>query len=230
VAPVGPVTPVTTAARAPYTVPPAPRPEERRTPSAGVARLQRSALLGGLFTTVAVGFARAPYLSLIALCLVTLAVRTASWTTESADERTRLRGRRRWYDAPMTLLSVPWYLVVATAGTLLLLLWSGMVAFVVGFAYLLFGAPLVPGLLVMGGVLATSLWWGPGSRRVRVPTRRLLHGLTRRTWAGWLGVAVVAAAAVLGAYSLAQGGVLWEPSVGAPWRPGTILGDVLHWL
>jgi hypothetical protein len=222
--------PVTTAARAPYTVPPAPRQEARRRPSAGLARLQRGALLGGLFATVAVGFATAPYLSLVALCLLTLGVRTVSWTTESARERTEARGRRRWYDAPMTLLTLPWYLVVATAGTLVLLVWSGLVAFVVGFAYVLFGAPLVPGLLVMGGVLATSLWWGPGSRRVRVPTRRLTHGLTRNPWLGWLGVAVVATSAVLCAYSLTTGGVLWEPSAGAPWRAGTFLGDVLRWL
>ncbi len=228
------VAPVSMAARAPYTVPPPPpsppRPETRRAPSAGLARVQRGALLGGLLATVAVGFARAPYLCMLALCLLTLGIRTASWTTESARERTLLRGRRRWYDVPMTLLSMPWYLVVATAGTLVLLVWSGLAAFVVGFAYLLFGAPLVPGLLVMGGVLATSLWWGPGSRRVRVPTRRLLHSLTRSAWAGWLGVTVLAVAAALCAYSLAHGGVLWNPSAGPPWRAGTLLGDVLRWL
>ena len=48
----------------------------------------------------------------------------------------------------------------------MLLLWSALVAFVVGFAYLLFRGPLVPGLLVMGAVFALSLWWGPGSRRL----------------------------------------------------------------
>ena len=45
--------------------------------------------------------------------LLALAVRTVSWTTESARERQHLRGRRRWYDGPLTVASSPWYLVVA---------------------------------------------------------------------------------------------------------------------
>jgi predicted Ser/Thr protein kinase len=217
-------------ARAPYQAPPPPVPPSPRPPSPGLARVQRGLLLGGLFATVTVGFAKAPYLSLLTLCLLTLGVRTASWTVESARERQLLRGRRRWYDVPLTFLSVPWYCLVAVAGTLVLLVWSGVVAFVVGFAYLLFGAPLRPGLLVMGGVLATTLWWGPGSRRVRVPTRRLLRGLTRRPAVGWLGVAAVAVVAALCCYALVAGGVVWEPSTGPPWRAGTILGDVLRWV
>ena len=127
--------------------------------------------------------------------MLALAVRTVSWTTESARERQHLRGRRRWYDGPLTVASSPWYLVVATGGTLMLLLWSAFVAFVVGFAYLLFRGPLVPGLLVMGAVFATSLWWGPAARRLRVPTRRLMLATTRNPWLGWVGVLVVGAAA-----------------------------------
>ena len=94
----------------------------------------------------------------------------------------------------------------------------------VGFAYLLFRGPLVPGLLAMGAVLALSLWWGPGSRRVRVPTRRLVLGLTRRRWLGWLAVAVVVATAALLAYGLLSDGVVWDPAAGPPWRAGTTLG------
>ena len=60
------------------------------------------------------------------------------------------------------MLSSPWYLVVATAGTLVLLVWAALVGFVAGFAYLLFRAPLVPGLLLMGAVVALAVWWGPG--------------------------------------------------------------------
>jgi predicted Ser/Thr protein kinase len=227
----GPVTgPVGAPTRAPYQAPPPPALQPPPPSSPGLARVQRGLLLGGLFATVTVGFAKAPYLSLLALSLLTLGVRTASWTSESARERRVLRGRRRWYDVPLTFLSVPWYCLVAVAGTLVLLVWSGVVAFVVGFAYLLFGAPLRPGLLVMGAVLATTLWWGPGSRRVRVPTRRLLRGLTRRPAGGWLVVAVVAAVAVLCCYALVAGGIVWEPSSGPPWRSGTILGDVLRWV
>jgi hypothetical protein len=199
-------------------------------PPAGSARRQRGALLGGLFATVALGFATAPYAALLVVCLLSLGVRAVSWTTESAEQRQRLRGRRRWYDGPLTLVSAPWYLVVATAGTLVLLLWSATVAFVAGFGYLLFGGPLKPGLVLMGAVLALSLWWGPASRRVRTPTRRLVRALTGNRWVGWLAVTLVACTAAVGAYALLTGTVSWEPSTGPPWRSGTVLGDVLRWL
>ena len=182
------------------------------------------------FSVVTLGFARAPYLALAVACVAALAVRTASWTTESARQRQHLRGRRRWYDSTLTLASAPWYLVVATGGTIVLLLWSALVAFVVGFAYLMFRGPLVPGLLVMGAVLSVSLWWGPGSRRVRLPTRRVVLTATRRAWAGWLAVALVVAAAGLCGWSLASGGVVWDPQPGPPWRSGTMLGSLARWL
>jgi serine/threonine protein kinase len=235
-----------TAARTPYRQPPAPPTPEQtglserrprlvpadswRPAPGGLPKLQRGALLLGLFATTTAGFARAPYLFLLAAAVSTLVVRTISWTTESARERQHLRGRRRWYDRLLTIGSAPWYLVVATGGTLMLLLWSTLVAFAVGFAYLLFRAPLVPGLLVMGAVLAVSLWWGPGSRRVRLPTRRLVLATTRQPWLGWVGVAVVLAAAVLCAYTLLSGGVVWDPRPGPPWRAGTMLGRLIRWL
>ncbi|NUR07482.1 MAG: hypothetical protein HOQ22_19160, partial [Nocardioidaceae bacterium] len=219
--------------------PPPPRADSRprlvpsqswRPPPGGLPKLQRGLLLTGLFAAVVLGFARAPYLALGLVCLAALAVRTVSWTTESARERQHLRGRRRWFDPVLTVGSSPWYLVVATAGTLLLLLWAAGVAFVVGLAYLLFRLPLVPGLLLMGSALAVSVWWGPGSRRLRVPTRRLVIATTSRAWLGWVGVAVVLVMAALCGYALLTSGVTWEPKPGAPWRSGTVLGDVVGWL
>jgi hypothetical protein len=88
----------------------------------------------------------------------------------------------------------------------------------------------VPGLLLMGGVFGISLWWGPGSRRLRVPTRQLVLLTTGNVWAGWLGVALVSTAAALCAYALVSGGVTWDPKPGAPWRPGTLIGDLVRWL
>ncbi|QWZ09009.1 serine/threonine protein kinase [Nocardioides panacis] len=235
-------------ARAPYMQPPAPQqgvpqqpatddgrprlvpPDAWRPAPGGLARLQRGSLLLGLFGIVTLGFARAPYAALAVACALALAVRTVSWTTESARQRQHLRGRRRWYDSTLTLASAPWYLVVATGGTIVLLLWSALVAFVVGFAYLMFRGPLVPGLLVMGAVLAVSLWWGPGARRVRLPTRRAVLTATRRAWTGWLAVALVVAAVALCGWSLASGGVVWDPQPGPPWRSGTMLGSLARWL
>ena len=231
-------------ARAPYDQPPPPRhrpvspaqrprplaPEGWRPPPAGLRRMQRVAVLACLLASVTLGFARAPYLSLLALAALALAVRTVSWTVESARERQQLRGRRRWYDRGLTMASTPWYLVVATAGTLMLVAWAAMVAFVVGAAYLLFRGPVTPGLLVMGVVLALSLWWGPGSRRLRVPTRRLALGATRTIWTGWVAVGIVAALALVLVYGLLTSGVVWAPATGSPWRSGTALGALLRWL
>jgi hypothetical protein len=42
-------------------------------------------------------------------------------------------------------------------------------------------------------------------------------------------MAVVAVAGCLCAYALTTSGVTWNPAQGAPWRPGTVLGDVIHW-
>ena len=228
--------PTAAPARAPYMQPPDPRPRLvppdgwRPPPPSGLPRLQRGSLLLGLFATATLGLAAAPYLALLAATLLALAVRTVSWTTESARERQHLRGRRRWYDLPLTVATSPWYLVVATGGTLALMLWSALVAFVVGFAYLFFRGPLVPGLLLMGAAFAVSLWWGPGSRRLRVPTRRLVLLGTRNVWVGWLAVALVAVVALLCGYALATGGVSWDPEPGAPWRHGTALGTLVRWL
>ncbi len=217
-------------ARAPYQPPPQPAPRPMRRPPTGTARLQRVSLLFGLFAAVTLGFALAPYVGLAAVGLLALVVRTISWTTESVRQRQTLRGRRRWFDAPLAVLSTPWYLVVAAGGTVLLIVWSALLAFAVGFAYALFRAPVVPGLLAMGAVLALALWWGPGGRRVRQPVRRLVAGATRNTWVGWLVVAVVSAVAALLALGLLGNGATWDPADGPPWRAGTALGSLLRWL
>jgi hypothetical protein len=128
----------------------------------------------------------------------------------------------------MAVASSPWYLVVATGGTLMLVIWSVFVAVVVGLAYSLFGLPLQPGLVLMGAVLAVSLWWGPGSKRLRLPTRQLVVAATRNKNVGWVTVGVLAVALLLCAYGLSQG-VDWSPAPGPPWRPGTVLGTVKHW-
>ncbi|HYO39800.1 MAG TPA: protein kinase [Nocardioidaceae bacterium] len=209
---------------------PEPSQPAQRPARSGVAALQRAALLGGLFASVALGFARAPYLSLLALCLLVLGLRTVSWTTEVARERRELRGRRRWYDAPLTVLTLPWYLLLAAGGTLVLLAWSAFTASVVGFAQLLFRGPSLGGMVLTGGVVALSLWWGPASRRVRGPLRRLAHRSTRHAGTGWVGPAGLACLAGLFGWSLLTGGVVWEPSAGPPWAPGTPLGALLRWL
>jgi predicted Ser/Thr protein kinase len=202
----------------------------RRPGGAALVALRRGALLGGLFASVALATARAPYLSLMLLCLLVLALRTVSRTTEVARERRELRGRPRWYDAPLTALTVPWHLLLASGGTVVLLAWSTFTAVVAGLAYLLLRGPSPGGMVLTGGVLALSLWCGPGSRRVRGPLRRLAHRSTRRPGPGWALVVGLGCLAGLLAWSLATGGVVWAPGTEPPWAPGTPLGALLAWL
>jgi serine/threonine protein kinase len=210
--------------------PPSGPPASWRPPPNGLARVQRGLLLGGLFALVALGLAAAPYLGLAAVGVATLVLRTWSWTAESARERTWRRGRRRWYDVPVAALTAPWYLVVATGGTLMLLVWSVALAVLVGLALLLFRLPLEGSLLIMGAVFAFSMWWGPGGKRVRLPTRSMVLAATRRTALGWVSVAVVLVATGLCAFAVLGYGTTWEPAPGPPWRQGTLLGDVLGFL
>lgn len=235
-------TPVAAPARAPYMQPAPPQQQTPGQPAPGsypagwrplpkgLAKVQRGGLLLGLFALVSAGFTRAPYLSLMLLAVVALAVRAVSWTTEAARERTYRRGRRSWYDGPLAVATSPWYLVVATGGTLMLLAWAVFVTLAVGVAYSLFGLPIRPGLGLMGATLAVSLWWGPGSRRIRVPVRSVIVVATSRSWLGWLGIAALASGVLLCLYGIASAGVIWDPADGSPWRAGTLLGDLVRWL
>ena len=68
-------------------------PASWRPPPNGTARVQRGLLLAGLFALVSLGFALAPYLSLVAIGAAFL-VRTYSWTAEASQDRVWRRGRR----------------------------------------------------------------------------------------------------------------------------------------
>ena len=206
-----------------------PLPPAHRPPPGGLPRVQRGLLFAGLFAVVTLGFAAAPYLGLALVGVAALLVRAWSWTTEAARERSWRRGRR-WYDGPLAVLSAPWYLLVATGGTLMLLVWAAALTFLTGMGLLLFRLPVESSLLVMGAVLAFTLWWGPGGRRLRTPTRSLVLSATRWRWLGWVAVLGTAAAAGMCAYLLATSGVSWSPQPGPPWRTGTLLGDVVRFL
>jgi hypothetical protein len=240
-APVHPADARHTSAREPYMSPPAPAgasaspsrphllpPTSYRT--SGTAKLQRSLLLGGALGAVAVGTAVAPYLTFVGLGIVVLLVRTFSWTGQAARERQHLRGRRRWYDAPLTVLTTPWYLLVAGGGTALLLAWAGLVTFVAALVVAVLGLPLPLLLLSSGALLGVLTWWGPGAKRLRLPARRVAAALTRDPWVGWTAVAGVVIVLVPLALALAAGELSWRPAPGPPWRDGTLLGTLTDWL
>lgn len=240
-APVQPADPGHRPAREPYMVPPAPTGTDASPPRphllpptsyrrSGTARLQRGLLLGGAVAGVAVGTAVAPYLTFIGLGIVVLLVRTFSWTGQAARERQHLRGRRRWYDAPLTVLTTPWYLLVAGGGTALLLAWAGLVTFVAALVAAVLGLPLPLLLLASGTLLGVLTWWGPGAKRLRLPARRVAAALTRDPWVGWTAVAGVVIVLVPLVLALAAGELSWRPAPGPPWRDGTLLGTLTDWL
>jgi hypothetical protein len=231
--------PVHEPAREPFVQPPPPRdPAEHRprlvpegTMRTGTtARLQRGAMLSGAFVGVAAGFTTAPYIAFLALGAAALAVRTWSWTTQSARERQHLRGRRRWFDAPLTVATTPWYLLVAAGGTAMLLLWAGLVTLFVGLGTAMLAPSTKVVLVVAGAVLALTTWWGPGGRRLRIPVRRASAALTRDPWMGWTAVAGVAIVTLPLAWLALSGDVSWAPLPGPPWREGTMLGRLVAWI
>lgn len=191
------------------------------------SRTRRGGILIALFALVLAGFAAAPYLSLVPIGVAALLLRTGSWTAESASQRKWRRGRGRWYDGPLTALSTPWYLLVATTGTLVLMACAALLAFVGGVGYLLFRLPPGPVPALMGAVLGLTLWSGPGSRRVRSATGGMASRLSLGVWSTRATVAVLVAGAVACGYVAATTGVDWRPGAGAPWAPGTLLGGLL---
>jgi hypothetical protein len=195
-----------------------------------VARLQRKLVLGGTFAAVAAGFGVAPYLTFLVVALGALVVRTLSWTSESARQRQHLRGRRRWYDALLTVASTPWYLVVAAGGTVMLMAWAGFITFMVGLAAALLAPSVSVALLVLGGVLALTVWWGPGAKRLRLPVRRAIASASHDPWVGWTVVAAVGIFLGAVVYAYLSGEPTWSPASGAPWGEGTVLGSLLRWL
>ena len=187
---------------------------EPEKPKAG-ERLRRGLLL--LSGTLAIGLATAafPYPTTLVLILAVWVLRSLSLTASAASERRRLRGTR-WYDAPLVLLSIPWHVLAALAGTVMLVLWSlgiGLSAGLIGYA---FSLDAISTLVLGGASFAVSLWLGPGGSRVRGPVRRLTDPLSRSLGSWFLGVLLILALAGSMAYLLREVGIDWRPAGPGP--------------
>ena len=187
---------------------------EPEKPKAG-ERLRRGLLL--LSGTLAIGLATAafPYPTTLVLILAVWVLRSLSLTASAASERRRLRGTR-WYDAPLVLLSIPWHVLAALAGTVMLVLWSlgiGLSAGLIGYA---FSLDAISTLVLGGASFAVSLWLGPGGSRVRGPVRRLTDPLSRSLGSWLLGVLLLLALAGSMAYLLREVGIDWRPAGPGP--------------
>jgi serine/threonine protein kinase len=190
---------------------PAPEPEKPR----AAERLRRGLLL--LLGTVAIGLATAafPYFTVLALMLTVWLLRSLSLTATAASERRRLRGAK-WYDAPLALLSGPWHVLAALAGSVMLVLWSlgiALAAALIGYAFAL---DAISTLVLGGAAFAVSLWLGPGGSRVRGPVRRVTDPLSRSFGTWLLGVVLVLAMAGFAAYLLSEVGIDWRPAGPGP--------------
>ncbi len=190
---------------------PAPTP---RQPS----RVQQTLQLLALGALTAGVVAWAPYAGLALVGLVVLALRTVSVARQRHGRRRLLRGRARWYDVPTTTLSTPGYLLLALAGTLMLVgsaAFTGLAMFSLGY---LLQQPVTVGLVMAGLGVAPVLWWGPGSARVREIVRGTVVRTSRSEFGGWFVVAMALLGAAVMVALLASGGPNWAPAASAPWR------------
>ncbi len=178
-------------------------------------RLRRLGALVALAAVAGGAVAFAPYLSLLALLLLTWLLRSGSLSASAAGDRRRLRGPK-WYDGPQTLLATPWHVLAGIPGTLLLTLWAGGIAAAIGL--LCFAAAASPELSLglCGAALAVGLWFGPGGSRVRRPVRRVVHPLSAQPVAWLVATALLLAVAAALASLATSRGIVWAPASDEP--------------
>lgn len=184
------------------------------------SRFRQRAGLFGVGLAGAGLVAAAPYVGAVALGIAVALLRFVSVTSQRHRWRSERRGERRWYDSTASTLASPSYLIASLGGTLALL---GLAVFLTGLVVFLVAASHTStdnGLLAIGVIVVASLWWGPGSLRVR----RVARSWTS-AWAGsdhtWLvvlagGLAVFAGALLM----LGFHGPWWYPQSLAPWDSG----------
>ena len=183
-------------------------------------RLRRGllALAGWGVVTAAIGLA--PYVALGVLAALVWLLSAGSLTGSARHDRRSRRGAR-WYDAVVTPLSYPMFLLVAVPGVVMLGFWASGLAVAAGLVAYALAAPVVGLIMASGAVLVASLWWGPGGSRLRGPVRRVLWPLAGHPVV-WLcaaaGLALVAGAGI----STALGaGVDWFPAEAGPLSDGS---------
>lgn len=179
-------------------------------------RAQRGLQLLGLGVLAGSAVAYAPYLGTALVGLVVLVLRTISLGRQRHARRLRLRGRARWWDVPLSVLASPAHAVAALVGTLGGLALAALVALAMFSLGFLAGQPVTTGLLLAGAGFVPTLWWGPGSSRLRETTGATVRRTSRTEWGGWLlaVMSVVGAAALLGV--LLSSGPNWAPGVAPP--------------
>jgi predicted Ser/Thr protein kinase len=197
-------------------VPPTPRRPEQPSPSRGAEGPGRSsrvvrvlALLGllGLFAG--------------AVALAWL-VRAASWSADAIADRRALRGQRR-SDGVVRLLAAPWHVVASLPGTVVLMLAVSLATALPALTLAALGTEEARALFLGGVAGALTLWWGPGGRRIRRPTRRVLWSAGRSETGGVAAVGLLLGAVVALLVAIGSAGVQWWPDTGPPLDPRDLL-------
>lgn len=178
--------------------------------------------LFGLGAAVTGLVALAPWLGSLIVAAVVMALRFSSVTAERHRLRQHYRGRVRWFDLPVSILSTPGYLVLSLGGSLALLLWTAAAVTAVGGILMLFGPPLWIGLGVAGVVFTWCIWWGPGSTRLRRTTKRMTAAWSRDPRSGTMAGVIGVLLAVVLLSALAANGPIWSPATSAPWSSGIL--------
>jgi serine/threonine protein kinase len=187
-------------------------------PARDSSRVQQVGQLLGLGALAGSMVAYAPYAGTAVVGLVVLILRMVSVTRQRHSRRRLLRGRTAWYDVPATTLSLPVYLLVALAGSLVLLFGAAFTALgMYSLGYVL-GQPEQVDLVLAGAGFVPALWWGPGATRLRESTRALVVRTARTELGGWFVVVacLLGAAVMLGL--LTNVGPNWAPALSPPWH------------
>lgn len=189
---------------------------------------QRAGLVGLLAAAFGLT-AWAPYVGLAVTAVLATVLRFASVTSQRHSRRRNLRGRARWYDVPASTVASPLYLVVSLAGTLVLL---GSAALVVACAAFVLGASPASSalaLVILAALWTATLWWGPGSQRVRERARRATRILATPSGLGPIVLIAGIGIAVILLLVLAAAGAWWAPAGSAPWSSGW-MASLGRWL
>jgi predicted Ser/Thr protein kinase len=221
--PFPPTRPITVAQRVPY---PPPRPLEAPARDREPGRpnpMVRLALLAGLLALVAAATALAPYVAAAVALVLAWLVRTVSWSSDAIADRRALRGGPRPSDGLVRTLAAPWHLLVSLPGTVVLL---GAACGAGALLAVVLGALGVADsrALFAGGLLAgVTLWWGPGSRRLRRPTRLAVWRASRAENAGVVWAGLLLGVVVMLLLGVGSAGVQWMPADGPPFDPRDLI-------
>jgi hypothetical protein len=190
-----------------------------------IGRPKRSGTLLALLALFATLTAAAPLLALLVLFGWATLARTADRSVTSLVMRRHQRGARG-SDVAVAVATSPWHLVIGALGAALTMVAPLVVGICAMFATALVLTALTGRDAAADGVMplvtaaffaALTAWWGPGGASLRRGSRSIVRGVSPGGKAVRVVVAaLLAAAAVLGAASVAADGPTWWPRPTAP--------------